>query len=338
MNSQLERQVPRVLERTLDSSFGSVPEALEAFGLGFGVEKHPLYARIPTGHDPAGKSTGVMKRADNLFGIVRTDTNATLGAVSARYECIGQAQALEPFEELVRAGGLAIKRGGALQGGSRVWLTAEMAGLTIAGHYIAVGITANFRHDGKGALTYNPYFNRVTCFNPLQEISKLLRDFERGWAAMHFRHTESAIDRLPLVRAQLVTLEDTRAAFAGKAQALLSASFSRAEMEALVRQLLGERPQARFDGGARRGYGTPSNSRELNAWDSRFEAIMERAWGAPDLSDVRFTRWGALNAISDYEAHLVRVTGTPEARQERLIARTIDGGSLTATATRILGA
>lgn len=333
MNSQLERQVPRVLERTLDTSFGSVPEALEAFGLGFGVEKHPLYARIPTGHDPAGKSTGVMKRADNLFGIVRTDTDATLGAVSARYECISQAQALEPFEELVRAGGLTIRRGGALEGGARVWLTAEMAGLEIAGHSISVGITANFRHDGKGALTYAPYFLRDTCFNPLQAISRLLRDFEKGWAAMHFRHTESAIDRLPLVRSQLVTLEDTRAAFAGKAQALLSASFSRGEMEALVRQLLGARPQVRLGINGR-----PENGRELTSWDSRFEAIMERAWGAPDLSDVRFTRWGALNAISDYEAHLVRVTGTPEARQERLIARTIDGGSLTATATRILGA
>lgn len=325
MKNITQRQVPQVLETTINTAYPTVDSAMRAFKLGWPVEKHPLFARIPSADDPAH---GVFKRADNLFAVVRTDNNTTLGAVSATYACVDNATALAPLDELFTQGRYAIRRAGSDHGGARVWLEAETQGFSIAQHRIACGVMASFRHDGTGSVIYRPFFRRVTCFNSLQELMGAINAMGRIWnEALRYRHAASTQNRLGDVTGHLEMLADTRAAFQRTAQTLLARTFTRSEMEALVRELIGERPAA-----------TNESRRHADNWDQRFYTIVENAWGANDIADARFTAWGALNAIADYEQHLVRVTGTPQQREERLTARAIDGGPLTRRAAEILTA
>lgn len=324
-----ERQVPQVLELSSNGvTFPNVETALSHFKLGWGVEKHPLFTRIPSVDDPAH---GIFKRADNLFGVVRSDTKATLGAVSGDYQTVDQVTALRPLDSLFAAGEFRIKRAGERFGGAQVWLEAAGPSITVAHHTVETGITVSFRHDGGGAVWYRGYFRRRSCFNELRAILGVLLKASgadgggAGNVSLGFRHCAGAILEIANVPQHLERIGETRHAFVKTAETLLSQSFTRAEMEALVGELF-PRPDA------------TSTTRERRSWDDRFESIVEHAWGANDLADQRFTRWGALNAIADYEQHLVRVTGTPAQREERLMGRVIDDGTLLRKATAMLTA
>lgn len=324
----IDRQVPQVLYRNPDQRFASVEAALVANKLDWGVEKHPLFARIPDSSDP---SHGLFKRFDNRFAVCRTDTKAPLGDVSGDYIPKSQAEVLAPLEELFSAGEFTIRRAGERHGGAMVWLEASGPSLTVAKHTIETGITVSFRHDGKGKVNYRGYFRRRSCFNELRAILGYLLKVSGadgggdGNVSLSFRHTKGAAAGILEVPRHLERIAETRALFKSTAEQLLSATFTRSEMEELVRTLWGPRPAPRVD-----------NKREVSSWDSRFYAVMEHAWGASDLVDERFTRWGALNAIADYEQHLVRVTGTPAQRDERLMARVIENGPIMREASRIL--
>lgn len=319
-----------VVQGTLTSA-----DAIRTAGLDWPVVKHPAFARIPTGIDPAtGKQTGIFKRIDNLFATVREDRNVPLGIVGAGYVCASNADLFSCLDGFVADGSAQYETAGSLGVGQTVWMLL-VAGddLKIAGDEIRPYVLARASHDGTEAIRIRPVTTRVVCANTLAMAmgEKVARE-------VRIRHTASVHDRLADAAKAFGILRESREAFKVTAEELVAASFTRSEMETLVKGLLGDRPRPEFPGSGFHATGNPSNVREINSWDKRFDAIMQDAWSADDLANVRFTKWGALNAVADYEQHLVRVKGTPLARQETAFRRATETGPLTSKAFTLLTA
>jgi phage/plasmid-like protein (TIGR03299 family) len=312
----------RLINSTLvdKTSYPSVREACKGAGLDWAVETRPLYARIP---NPNGDG-GTMKRADNLYGVVRSDNHATLGAVTGSYTCITNEEGFAPLDELVSEGGLVLGSGGQMKGGKTVFLQAySPKPLVVGGEQIGTSIIAIMRHDGGGSLNYFPSFVRFFCTNQLRALYAAKAAVDQVWTKP-IRHMASATERIAAARKAIAALARAEQDFKATAETLLDRTFTASEMEALARRLLPEPTDA------------TTTTREANAWEARFQALMVDAYRASDLNDIRHTAWGALNAVADYEQHLVRVKGSPEAQDETLLKRSIEEGSLTATAVRIL--
>ena len=300
--------------------FASTADALKASGLDWSVVKRPLYARIPNADDPAH---GTMKRADSLYGIVRTDNHRTLGAASARYECITNAQAFAPCDMLAKAGDLSVLTATELDGGKFVALHLRAPqSLYVAGEEIVPYILAFTRHDGGGTTTIANAPERFFCTNQLRAIIAAARNA----LLIRIRHTASAHMRLEEARATIAALLKEQQTFVRTAEELLAQTFTRAEFEALALSLFPKPDEA----------DPTTTRREMTNWEQRFHAIMHEAYGAADLNDIRYTKWGAINAIADYEQHLVRVRGDERTQNETLFRRAYLNGSLTENAYHLL--
>ena len=73
------------------------------------------------------------------------------------------------------------------------------------------------------------------------------------------------------------------------------------------------------------------------SWTEKFETIT-RAYGARDLDNVRETAWGALNAVADYEQHMLRTKGTETEKLETLFRRSFLAPTLARDAYALLTA
>ena len=317
------RIVPNALGKN-GESYASTAEALTQNGLAWNVVKRPLFARIPTGVDESGKATGIFKRADNLFGIVREDTNATLGAVSARYECGPNLEAFGILDVLAQDGQVTLKGAGEFDGGARVWVQAATTKpFTIGGERIDHYVLAMLAHDGKGSVRYWNMAMRFFCLNQLRAINSGANEVNES-----YRHNSLLSQRIREARELIRKVFASQEQFKVTAESLLAATFSRAEMERLVQTILPAPDSSN----------PLTTDRMIRAYEARFETIMREAYGAPDLNDVRYTKWGALNAVADYEQHYVRVKGTAEQREQTLLKRTFDDGPLARAAFGLLTA
>lgn len=293
-------------------------DAIAAAGLGWGVVKHPIFARIP---DAPGSEHGRFKRVDSMFATVRDDTNRPLGVVGPQYVPITNESLFSCLDDLRAAsGGVATyETAGALGDGERVWML-MVAGedIRIAGDDIRPYILCSASHDGSSAVRIRPCTTRVVCANTLA-----LAMGEKVAREVAIRHTASAEARMREAARALGIIAESHRVFAVTADSLLRATFTRSEMEALCVQLLGTP-------------GADASKREKTNHETRFEALMQTAWGATDLNDIRFTRWGALNAVADFEQHGIRSKGDDKARLETAFTRATTTGPMTARAFQLL--
>jgi phage/plasmid-like protein (TIGR03299 family) len=318
-----------VVQGTLTSA-----EAIKVAGLDWPVVKHPIFARIPGAglvNEFTGKQTGSFKRVDSLFATVRTDRNVPLGVVGSKYVPISNADLFSCLDGLVDDGAAQYETAGSLGAGETVWmLLVAGENLKVAGDDVRPYVLARGAHDGSGCVRIRPVTTRVVCANTLACAmgEKVSREYS-------IRHTANSKDKLAEAAQALGILRESRVQFAITAEALLAKTFSRSDMEALTRALIGERP---LMGALTSDNRTFENQRELNSWDKRFETIMHDAWGAPDLANVKGTAWGAFNAITDYEQHLVRMKGTELQKLETAFVRATSTGPLARKAFDILTA
>lgn len=318
MTAGLERAA--VAQREL-KTYANMSEALAATGLDWEVKKRPLFARIPTGvNETTGESTGIMKRSDNLYAITRTDTNATLGVATARYHTASNAEVFAPLGEVASENGIRIATTHEIDGGKLVAVQAlPEKKMTIAGEEVRPYMLFVARHDGKGGISGFSAPERLACLNQLRRL--IFDEIVIG-----FRHTASVQQKLEDARKLVRAAFNQQEQFIRTAEELLASTWSRQEFEDLAFKLL-PKPDA----------SDPTiTTRMVNNWDRRFTALMEQAYNAPDLNDIRYTPWGAVNAIADFEQHLLPIRGEGQELQENLFKRAMFNGDLTSQAMKIL--
>jgi phage/plasmid-like protein (TIGR03299 family) len=293
-----------------------------AQGLDYTFAKAPLFARFVTGEKPDGSPSGIFKRADNLFAVVREDTRATMGAVTGRYTIVQPREAFGALDALAREGAVTLSHISAVDGGAKMFVQANTGTVSIGGEPVQQYVLGIASFDGTGSVQYVSGASRLFCTNQLRGIMR------EAYFRELVRHTLSAHARIEDVRAMLTRVYATQKAFVATAETLLAQTFTRAEMEALALQLI-PRPDPSDP---------TTTTREMRGWETRFERLMRDAYGAADLADIRYTTWGALNAVADYEQHLVPVKGDDEARESTLLRRAYEPGALVTRAADLIAA
>jgi phage/plasmid-like protein (TIGR03299 family) len=144
----------------------NVENILTAGGLDFEVEKRPLFSQT---FERVGTDLGAVYTASKLSaGVFRTDTGDQIGNVTPTYEPMQNSDVLAPFIEMVNAGYLRYKHGGAIDGGARFSLTFEHGdAFDIGGDEHRKQIIVGGSHNGTWTTFIKTFVWRLVCTNGL---------------------------------------------------------------------------------------------------------------------------------------------------------------------------
>lgn len=166
-------------------------EAIEASGLGYAVEKDPLFRKIQRTQEPKFPGiTPIVEEAweeTGAFATVNRDNGKVLGIVRSAYEVLQNRDAFSFFDVLLAESGARYETAGALGDGERMWLLAKMPESfePLLGDRVDQFCLLSNSHDGFSGLsvTFTPI--RVVCQNTLTAAL-------RGSAStVSLRHTSS---------------------------------------------------------------------------------------------------------------------------------------------------
>lgn len=264
----------------------TVEVALRESGLDWEVEKVPAYALID------GKPVAIPGRS----AVVRKDTKQIMrGAPGETWQPFQNVQGFAVIEDLIAQatdglGQTWIEAAGALGEGEKVWVLAHIdAGMQIAGEDIASYVLFTNGHDGRTSVTAATTEVRVVCQNTL------LLALSGNQRVVRVRHTTKAADRIKEA-AQILGMRNTYAEqLAVQGEFLAEQDVNEAQFEDFLKSLMPITED-----------GTPAATM---AKDRRTE-VRNVYMNAPNLADIRGTRWGALQAVVEYSDHITeRKTG-----------------------------
>lgn len=260
--------------------------AITAAGLGWGVELRPVYQLVP--EDLGAVSIDFHREIPNVKSVTRDSDHKSLGIVSDRYVPVQNTQAFGFMDSLVGGSGLRYQTAGALAGGRKVWLLAELTAdhfeVTPGDEVIPYLLLSN-SHDGSGALRVKFTTVRVVCQNTL---SMALRS--RGGVSI--THTGDVVSKLRAAEHVLGLARKEVAAHAEWTQILAATTMSADDWTGFLDALLpvpDDRDPARVLG-----------KRSL------LDELLEDAPGADTAPG---TWWAGLNAVTNYTTHHATVRG-----------------------------
>lgn len=213
----------------------------------------------------------------------RSDTGAPLGVVSNRYKVVQPAQVLDFFAEFAESGKMSLETAGTLFGGRRFWALAKTnETLTLPGEDVVNGYFL-LATSADGTLQTQARFTsvRVVCNNTLSLAS-------RGSADVKVRHS-TEFDAA-YVKMQLKQAHASWADFKLTATRLSHSKLTRADASEMTAKLL------------------RLSSPEETKRSAAFKQIMDnldRGIGM-DLPATAGTRWGWVNAVTQYVDHDAR--------------------------------
>ena len=243
-------------------------EALEIAGLNWTIESKPVF-------DVQGREIkGYKANTRNTDGRV-------MGIVSNKYQIVQNREAFE-FTDALIGEGVVYETAGSLHGGKQIWLLGKMPERYIVGDKVEPYICFTNLHDGKGAVRACMTPIRVVCNNTLNAAFK---GTKRAWSTPHRGNVqmrlEEARQTLQLADQYLVTLDE-------EADRLANATMSDAEIEVALDAMF-ELPK-------------DATERQKKTAEAAKQDIMV-CMLAPDLIKFMNTKWGFINAVSDYVGH-----------------------------------
>jgi phage/plasmid-like protein (TIGR03299 family) len=173
--------VPNKNSISITMNYEKVFDVLESTGLNWSVEKKPLFSQegLPT----------------ESYGIFRNDNNQWLGTAGERYTPYQNSQLVERMVELTDTAGIPITGGGALQGGKKIYLQAELEEQRIGNSGVKRYITAMNSHDGTSSIAFGMANKVLVCSNGFYRTLKQMKS--------KHRHTINAESSISISIAQL---------------------------------------------------------------------------------------------------------------------------------------
>ena len=163
-------------------------KVLELAGLGWQVEKQPLYRSD-------------MTPITDHVAIVRMDTQKTLGIVGKDFTPIQNDYLINWFRALDGFADVTIETAGALGDGETVWVLARCKGLhfDLGGDEHQGFMSMTNGHAGNRKLMLTPTMIRQVCANTTRMITQQKREntVASGW---ELRHTANIVDNLERIR------------------------------------------------------------------------------------------------------------------------------------------
>lgn len=272
-------------------------EAIVAAGLNWEVETVPSRWQDPT--------TGEELVDESRFKVLRSDKygqEALLGDVGRVYRPIQNREAFAFADNLVGEGHALYHTAGALCGGQKVWLLANLAGHLQMPADDEVGkflLLAN-AHDGGMSLTASVTPIRVVCQNTLRLALKGAQNTFR------IRHTPAYEDRLDEARKALGIADAYYRTFSDLAFHLAGKQMKSGEAASFLEELIPDPEDEET-----------SNTRAKNARQG-IQSLFDGAGTGLDRKGIRGTRYCMLNAVAEYDDHVrtVRMTRSVSSEDE----------------------
>lgn len=266
---------------------------------------------------------GEWHTLSNEVANVRMD-GVYLGTVTKRYKRVQPWESFQFLDDLLDTGEAKIANAMTLRGGKQIALLA-----VIPQEWNVLGASERFSlylyltnsYDGRSGLRVALTPVRVQCTNSdTLALATAPREIV-------FHHTESITGKIAAARTTLGLVATYKAEFEETAERLAGQKMTSKQFASFLDQLVplpvGEP-----------GKGT---DRKVANRKDVVNAITSIWTSAPNLEEVRETRWGALNAVIEYEDWFTKVNAkTPELAEERRMVRQLSSNPVKDRALALL--
>jgi phage/plasmid-like protein (TIGR03299 family) len=268
------REMPWHRNSTIVQGALTSEEALIASGLNWNVVQTPLEAKWNNEYiDISG-----------YVANIRDTDKSVLGVVTESYKVVQNKHAFAFVDNLVGDANLKYETAGSLSGGKIVWMLALLPEIEIAGDAIAPYLVFTNGHDGRNAIKAAMTPVRVVCANTL---ALALGTSQRQWSTKHIGDMDGKLINarmtLKLAQQYMLNLE-------GVGNKLVKEKGVDASYMINLSSVLFPHDENASD---------LINARQNEKRDD----ILYRWALAPDLEQIRDTKWGALQAVSDSVTH-----------------------------------
>lgn len=277
-NKVYDRRLPWQGMGTTVNEAATSAEAIRLAGLDWEVIQRPIFC------------DGMV--APGILGNVRVEKDpdtgemekSLLGIVSQHYKPVQNREAFDFFDSLIGTEAR-YDTAGCLQGGRRIFLAAKMERDWMVGDDdINSYLLLSNGHDGGHALRAAITPIRVICLNTL---ILALKEAKQSWSIRHIGGIDEKVKEAQIALGLTAAYMDEFVEFGNRAtDTKVSANL----LESLADELF-----------------KPADSSEQAKKNAeRRKSLFERCLYAPDLTAYQGTKWGVLNAVSDFETHYVR--------------------------------
>lgn len=243
-------------------------DALRLAGLDWRIESRPVFSE-----------TGI--EIPGYYANTRTSDNKVLGIVGSKYQIVQNQDAFDFTDSLIGEG-VRYETAGSLRGGRTIWLLGKMPDRYIAGDKFEPYICFTNTHDGTGAVRACMTPVRVVCNNTL---NMALSEAQRKWSTIHRGNIsmklEEARQTLELADVYLKRLDE-------EADRLANEKMTEGQLMETLEKMFPVDEDA-------------SDRAKRTAEKAKEEIII--CTMRPDLAAFLGTKWGFLNAVSDYVGH-----------------------------------
>jgi len=244
---------------------------------------------------------------DEHKALYRSDTLAPLAIVGAGYQVVQPRDVLEFFRDMTEAGGWHIHTAGTLRGGRKLWAMASngegaMVGSKKAGDEVMQNLVLATSLDGSMKTTAALTAVRVVCANTL---AIALEDRNAKQVRISHRQVFDA----DAVRRTLGVSVDSFKVFMARANEMAETPIKLAEAREILGRILDPQREAKkAEISSLAWMGSLANlGKEMEAEDSRVvSGVLDLFQGAglgAGMKTAKGTRWGLLNAITQYVDH-----------------------------------
>lgn len=259
------------------SNATSAREAIEMAHLNWNVDNFPIF-------DVNGNEIEGFKAN------TRDVDNKVLGIVTNKYKIVQNVDAFDFTDSLIGEG-IKYENAGSFRNGKSIWLLAKMPDRLILDDTFEPYICFTNSHDGSGSVRICMTPIRVACNNAL---NMAFRKASRSWATKHMGNIHAKLDE---ARHTLLLANNYMDTLAENADRLANSNFSNEDMEKTLELMF--------------PITEDMSDRKKNNIESTKNEIIACMF-APDLIKFMNTKWGFINAVSDFVGHSVpsRVTET----------------------------
>lgn len=280
-------------------------EALELAGLNWEINGMPIY-------------NGEGKQIRGYQANTRSSDGKVMGVVTTKYQVVQNKEAFAFTDSLIGEG-ITYETAGSLYGGKKIWLLGKMPERYIVEDKFEPYICFTNSHDGTGSVRACMTPVRVVCNNTL---NMALKGASRSWSTVHRGIMENKLqearETLKLADEYLIQLDETAKRLSDEKKGKMNEG----EMMAALDQM----------------FQLPENATERQqktAEKAKEEIIICTL--SPDIAKFKGTKWGFLNAVSDYVGHSEPVRKTQNWQENRW-GNIITVHPLLAQAAQIVGA
>lgn len=240
----------------------------------------------------------------------RTDV---LGVVGDGFTHVQNEEQVAFLQALVDEGGAFIETAGALRGGRQVFFCCKLPETLLVGGQDPVDLYLSSLNGHDGSMAFRSIISpiRVVCANTQHAALATAR---QSWSHRHTAGAKAAIEE---ARRELSLAFRYSESFQAEADRMIDQALTDAEFEKIVTGLYAE-PE-------------PGDTRRsINHKIERLDTIRGLYHDAGTQSGIRGTRWGAYQAITEYEDWAAPVRAAQADKDARRALRAIDGDGVKA--------